>query len=258
MTDKLALDPYGVMAVFYDQWSAHMTDDVTFYVEEATRARGPVVELGAGNGRVAIEVARAGQDVIAVDRSDALMTEGARRAAAAGVAERIRWVHADMRTWVADEPVDLVMIPFRSFLHVTSTEEQLATLDAIRRTLTPGGRLVLNIFVPDAAHIARNDGVRRLQTEFNDERGRRCEVWAVSSYGGADQSLSVRAIMEVYDGDRLLDVTETELALRMVYRYEMEHMLARTGFEVEALYGWFDRRQFEARSEEMVWMATRR
>lgn len=115
--------------------------------------------------------------------------------------------------------------------------------------------MILNIFVPDPVHIARNDGARRLQTEFVDERGRRCEVWAISSYGGADQTLSIRAVMEVYEGERVADVVETELSLRMVYRYEMEHLLARAGFAVDALYGWFDRRPFGPGSEEMIWVA---
>ena len=43
----------------YDEWSAHMTDDVAFYVELAREAGGPVVELAIGNGRVAIPVAQA-------------------------------------------------------------------------------------------------------------------------------------------------------------------------------------------------------
>ena len=42
----------------YDEWSAHMTDDVAFYVELAREADGPIVELAVGNGRVAIPIAR--------------------------------------------------------------------------------------------------------------------------------------------------------------------------------------------------------
>ena len=38
----------------YDEWSVHMTEDVAFYVGLACQAEGPLVELGIGNGRVAI------------------------------------------------------------------------------------------------------------------------------------------------------------------------------------------------------------
>lgn len=253
--DVLGLDPYRVMLPFYDQWSAKMTGDVPFFVELASEASDPVVELCVGNGRVALEIARAGRRVIGVDVSDAMLTDGARRAAQAGLEDMITWVHGDMRTWVAEPAVSLVFIPFRSFLHLTSTEDQLRALDSIARSLVPGGRFACTLFVPDPAFIAANDGVRRLQAEYVDERGRRSEVWATSTYGGADQSLTVRAVLEVHEGERVVDAVETELNLRMVYPYEMEHLLVRAGFQVEAVYGGFDRRPFTADSTETIWIA---
>ena len=61
-------------ALRYDEWSAHMTEDVAFYVELAREADGPLVELAVGNGRVAIPVARAtGRTVIGIDSSPAML-----------------------------------------------------------------------------------------------------------------------------------------------------------------------------------------
>jgi SAM-dependent methyltransferase len=252
---SIAVDPYSLMLGVYDEWSAHMTEDVPFYVRRASEVRGPVVELGAGHGRVAIPVALAGNDVIAVDVSDAMLTEGARRAAAAGVADRIEWVRADMRTFVARAPVELVTIPFRAFLHLLTTEDQLAALGAINASLAPGGRLVCNFFTPDPRKIAEYDGVRKPQTEFVDERGRRVEVWATNTNDPATQRLDIAAEHLVFDGDRLLAETGFTLELRMVYRYEFEHLLARAGFEVEALYGGFDEKPYESVDDEMIWVA---
>ena len=45
--------------------------------------------------------------------------------------------------------------------------------------------------------------------------------------------------------------------MRYVFRYEMEHLLALSGFAIEALWGWFDKREFTAESSEMVWLARR-
>src|SRR5205823_5162163 len=82
---------------------------VPFYVKRATAVTGPVVELGAGTGRIAIPIAGAGQDVIGVDISGAMLTEAARRAATEDVADKISFMEADMRTFVADPPVELVI-----------------------------------------------------------------------------------------------------------------------------------------------------
>lgn len=243
------------MAQFYDQWSQHMTEDVPFYVRRALEADGPIVELAAGNGRVAIECAKAGRHVIALEISDAMLTEGARRAGEARVADRMTWIHGDMRRFLADPPVDLVTIPFRSFLHLLTTEDQLRALRAINASLKPGGRLVLNLFTVDPLVVAANDGKRRLQTTYTDEFGRHCEVYATSTYDTAEQRIDVRAELEVYDGERLADATETTLRLRTVYRYEFEHLLARTGFEVEALYGDFNEKPYGPGPDEMIWIA---
>ncbi|HEX9773982.1 MAG TPA: class I SAM-dependent methyltransferase [Actinomycetota bacterium] len=257
MSERLEVDAYRVFSSFYDQWSAEMTEDVPFYVARALAAGGPVVELGAGQGRVAIPIAQAGRPVIAVEPSDAMRTEGERRAGTAGVADRITWVKGVMQRFVAEPAVELVIIPFRSFLHLLTTREQLAALGSIHASLVPGGRMICNFFTPDPAVIAAYDGVRRHQGEFVDDAGRRCEIWAISRYAVADQGVRLEAGLDVYDGERLVDTITSEMRARMVYRYEFEHLLARTGFEVEALYGGFDERAYGPGPDEMVWVARR-
>jgi predicted RNA methylase len=60
---------YDAIAELYDPWSRSVTEDVSFYVEEAERAGSPVVELGVGTGRIAVPTAAAGIRVIGVDSS---------------------------------------------------------------------------------------------------------------------------------------------------------------------------------------------
>src|SRR6266498_2651452 len=86
----------------YDEWSAHMTEDVSFYVELAREADGPLVELAIGNGRVAIPVARAtGQPVVGIDSSPAMLKQARERAADAGVALDLH--EGDMRDITLDD-----------------------------------------------------------------------------------------------------------------------------------------------------------
>jgi ubiquinone/menaquinone biosynthesis C-methylase UbiE len=251
----MSADPYLAFVGFYDVWTKDVEGDVGFYVRRAETAPGPVVELGAGTGRIAIPTAQAGKDVIAVDLSEAMLAEARKRAVQAGVADRISFIEADMRDFVAPEPVHLVTIPYRSFLHMATTEDQLACLASVTRSLITGGRLILNMFVPDPAFVAGQDRRRNLHGEFIDERGRRCELWVMPEYEVTTQNVTIRAIVEAYDGDRHVDTTESALHVRMVYRYEMEHLLARSGFEVEALYGDFDERPLTEDCREMIWVA---
>ena len=94
---------YDAFAPIYDDWSAHMTEDVAFYVELARETDGPLVELAVGNGRVAIPVAReTGRHVLGIDSSPAMLAQARERAAAAGVELELR--EGDMRDLELDEP----------------------------------------------------------------------------------------------------------------------------------------------------------
>jgi ubiquinone/menaquinone biosynthesis C-methylase UbiE len=249
------VDPYLGFVGFYDEWTREVKGDVDFYVRRATAVPGPVIELGVGTGRVAIPTAAAGQRVIGVDVSAGMIAEARRRAAEAGVADRIAFAEADMRSFVAEAPVHLVTIPFRSFLHVETTEDQLRCLRNVARSLVSGGRLICNMFVPDPAFIAGQDRRRNLHSEFTDELGRRCEIWVTPIYDVTTQRVAIRVSVDAYDDGRLVDTTDHELHLRMIHRYEMEHLLARAGFEVESLYGDFDERPLDETCREMIWVA---
>jgi ubiquinone/menaquinone biosynthesis C-methylase UbiE len=255
MSEPAAADPYLAFVGFYDVWTKDVAGDVEFYVRRALEATGPVVELGVGTGRIAIPTAQAGKDVTGVDISPSMLAEARLRAEAAGVSARITFVEADMHTFVAGPPVELVSIPYRSFLHLVTSEDQLTCLRNVARSLVSGGRLALNMFVPDPMFVASQDRQRNLHGEFTDELGRRCELWVTPEYEVTTQLITIRAIVDAYEGEELVASTGSELLVRMVYRYEMEHLLARAGFEVEALYGDFDERPLTEECREMIWVA---
>jgi YD repeat-containing protein len=223
---------YDAFARVYDDWSAHMTEDVAFYVSLAAEAEGPVVELAVGNGRVAVPIAqRTGRRVIGIDVSQAML-EGARaRAAAAEVELDLRL--GDMRELSLEAPTDLVICPFRSLLHVPGHEEKRRVFRAVAAALRPGGRFAWNAFVFDPA-VADEIGGR-----WREQGGIRHRV---------DYDL----------GDRRIDIALPDGPLVSVWWVdpeEWEQLVAESGLEVEARYGWFDRRPFDADSREAVYVA---
>src|SRR6266498_988452 len=122
----------------YDEWSAHMTEDVAFYVELAREADGPLVELAIGNGRVAIPVAQAtGRRVIGIDSSPAMLEQARARAAEAGVELDLR--QGDMRDFALDEPAALIYCPFRALLHLASWSDRRRTFESVVASLGAGG-----------------------------------------------------------------------------------------------------------------------
>jgi SAM-dependent methyltransferase len=231
--------PYDDIARLYDAWSRSVTEDVPFYLEEARRAApGPVVELGVGTGRIAIPIAADGMRVIGVDSSAGMLEVCRERAELAGVADRLDLRLGDLRDPPVEERVPLVTIPFRSLLHVRTDSDRLRALRAARSLLLPGGRLVFDVFAPSREDIDETHG-RWLEREPGIyERA----VW---DEGARTLTLSVR------DED-----TEGTMTLGWISPREWRSLLRRAGYELEACYGWFDRRPY-AGGEDTVWVARR-
>ncbi len=71
-------NPYDSISELYDPWSVSVTEDVGFYLDEARRSGGSVVELGIGTGRIAVPIAADGIRVIGVDSSRGMLDVCAR------------------------------------------------------------------------------------------------------------------------------------------------------------------------------------
>ncbi len=257
MTDIYAFgDVYDVMHGGY-------AVDIPFYVEEAQRADPPVLELACGTGRILIPTAQAGVPIWGVDMTAAMLAHAERKIATlpAEVRERITLQQGDMRDFDLPERFGLITIPFRSFLHLLTVEDQIAALENIHRHLLPGGRLALNFFQPSlpiiAAHMGPTGKALKKFREWTDPAtGHRVVSWETRDYETSTQIVRETRIFERVDEDcKVIDRFYRPLTLRWIYRFEFEHLLARTGFAVDALYGDFDRSPLDERSNELVWIA---
>jgi SAM-dependent methyltransferase len=229
---------YDAFAPLYDEWAAHMTEDVPFYVDLAREAAGPVVELAVGNGRVAIPVAReTGRPVIGIDSSGAMLEQARERAAAAGVELDLR--EGDMRELELAEPAGLVYCPYRGLLHLHGWQEKHEVFERVAASLLPGGRFAWNAFVASHEYAARHDGLASRHGDF----------WEYCEFSPADSRIDVTAFVGEPGAD------PRTVSLWWCTRSEWEGLVETAGLEVEALYGWFDRRPFDDSSEEFVWIA---
>ena len=147
------MSSYDAIAELYDPWNRSVTEDVDFYVAEARKDGGPVVELGVGTGRIAVPIARAGVRVIGVDSSKRMLDLCRRRAEEAGVSHLVDLREGDLRRPPLRKRVSLVTSPFRSLLHLQSDEARLQAFAAIHKLLDPDGRFIFDVFTPSAADV---------------------------------------------------------------------------------------------------------
>jgi SAM-dependent methyltransferase len=230
--------PYDAIAELYDPWSRSVVEDVAFYVEEARRATPPIVELGVGTGRIAVPIAVEGIDVVGVDSSAGMLAVCRQRAELAGVADRLDLRVGDLREPPVEDPVDLVICPFRSFLHLETDDDRRAGLAAVRELLVPGGRLAFDVFTPAEHDIELTHG-RWLEREPG--------IFERALWDGEQR----RLVLSVRGAD-----VETTMSLAWISPEEWGALLEDNGFEIEAHYGWFDRSAFHG-GEDSVWIARR-
>ena len=229
---------YDSIARLYEPWSRSVTEDVAFYVEEASKAEPPVVELGVGTGRITVPIAAAGIQVIGVDSSPGMLEVCREQLEVAGVSDLVDLRLGDLRDPPVEGRFELVVCPFRTYLHLHDDAERLAALRAAHDLLVDGGRLVFDVFAPGEDDIAETHG-RWLERE-------------PGIFERADWDQTTRMLTLSVRGPE----SETTMALAWLSADEWRALIEQAGFKVEALYGWFDRRPFGG-GADMVWIARR-
>ncbi len=217
----------------YEEWSAHMTADVPFYVALALEANGPLVELAIGSGRVAIPVAQAtGRKVIGIDSSPALLEQARRRADETGV--ELELIEGKMQDLTLAEPAALIYCPFRALLHLPTWADRRRTFERVAASLQPGGRFAWNAFAFDHRLAVHYDGIHQ-----------DTPVSHVNRYSVGDNRV-----------DLILD-DGSKSSLWWATKNEWLGLIDVSGLQLEALYGGFAREPFGDDSGEYVFIVRR-
>jgi SAM-dependent methyltransferase len=257
-------DSYVPIADLYDHVAAYRErPDVPFYVEEAVGAGGPVLELGCGTGRILIPSARAGARMVGLDASAAMLGICRRGVAEEPpeVRDRIELHDGDMRSFDLGARFALATIPFRAFQHLVTLDDQLACLESVRAHLMPGGRLIVDVFNPSfEAFVKRplNEEIGH-EPEFETPDGRRVvRCFRITAHRRADQVNETELIYYVTHPDGREERLVHRFDMRYLFRFELEHLLARAGFALEHLYAGYDKSPFGARySSELIAVAAK-
>jgi SAM-dependent methyltransferase len=197
--------------------------DVDFYVEQARRFGGPVLELGCGTGRILLPTAKTGVECVGLDASPEMLAVLASKSPS----ENVKVVEGRVEDFELGEGrFQLITAPFRVMQHMLDVETQLAMLNNVRRHLAPGGVFVFDVFDPklDQMAILEQPEVPGVAFEYDGHEMRRYESVARDL---RTQVMTVR--FRLAGGPESLQGT-SELKMRWYYRYELEHLLARAGF----------------------------
>jgi SAM-dependent methyltransferase len=249
------MSQFDGFARYYDADFGSFEDDIPFYRELARRCGGPILEPMCGSGRILLPLARAGYRLTGVDVSPALLQVARTKLAAAGLLGQVELLEADICQPLQSGPFGMALIGLNSFMHLLSTKDQLAALRQIHAVLRPDGLLALDLFNPDLRAISSYNNEMIFDKVLVLEDGSQVYKFVTQQADPAAQTITTQFIYDEQDASGLVRRNVQTFTLRWLYRFELEHLLARAGFELEAVYGSYDLDEYENASEQMLVVA---
>ena len=252
------MSEYDGYSVYYDLLWADKQEDVPFYLDMAKETGGPVLELACGTGRVLLPLARAGFEATGLDLSKAMLDKLQTKLdkEPREVQSRVVLKCTDMREYRFSQKFKLVFCAFNSFLHLMTTDDQLACLRSVREHLADDGRLVLNIFAPYHDRLA-NKTETLVDRETDPETGRDMVVTNITKRDPANQAMEAYQSVDRIADDGTVRRYPASFTLCWIHNREMHLLLRLAGYEVTAVYGGYDKRPYDYASGIQVFVAKR-
>ena len=232
----------------YDAFNQPYEDDLAFYLAEARKARGPVLELACGTGRLTIPLKKKGIDITGLDYAAPMLARARAKAAVAGV--KIDFKAGDARNFRLGRKFKLIFIAFNSMQHFGRRPELEGFFRSVRAHLAPGGRFIFDVFSPDPRYLTR-DPEEMLPVAYYDAPGGGGKVLVNETYS-YDKMAQTSRIVWHYRSEKTGKTVKKSLNLRCFFPEELQALLHYNGFRALRRYGDFKRRPFGEASMKQV------
>ncbi len=239
----------------YDLVLADLPYGRDFYIGLAREAKGPVLDLACGTGRILLPCLQAGIDIEGVDLFEPMLATLRKKAAAQSLSPRLH--QADMSEFSLPRRFALIMIPFNAFIHNMTQEAQIRCLARCREHLMPGGLLAFDTFFPSREYIASEQNVRALEGEFpHPETGLPMRMYDTRTFDRVEQIQHSVNEIEVLRADGSVEkVYRSQASMRYIYKHEMALLLRSAGVAHFEICGDFDRRPLVRETDPMIVLA---
>lgn len=236
-------------ARFYDIIYHQVRDGVdnSFYLKKIIDTRGKILEVGVGTGRLFTEALKSGADIYGIDISksmlDVLITK-------LDPDQKKRVSLQNIIDFGFETGFDLIIAPFRVFMHLTDMDDQIHALNNVCRNLNPGGKFIFDLFVPDLKMIIKGlDNVTDVNIEY--EPGHRLKRVVSTKPDLIAQLINLTFRIE-WDDTTGNHAEEWRTPLRFFFRFEIEHLLQRSEFTKYKINGDFEGNKLNSDSKEFI------
>ncbi|MCA9837015.1 MAG: class I SAM-dependent methyltransferase [Trueperaceae bacterium] len=232
----------------YQEQYQHYRDDLYFYTQLAQDYGSPVLELGAGTGRVSLHLGKSGFEVLGLELSPQMLGLGRQRLREAGLEHSVRLEPGDMRTFDLRETYPLIIAPFNALMHLYTLKDQDAAFGCIRRHLKPDGLFAFDLYNPNFVNLEQ---LTRLD-EWADVGGDNSELFIYQSHDHDKQVLTSKYYLDSVDESGYLTRKTAVLTQRYYMRFELERALIQAGFSHLRFFGEFDRSPYSKDAGHLI------
>jgi SAM-dependent methyltransferase len=194
----------------------------------------------------------AGIPVTGVDCSPAMLAFARRK-----LGKDATLIQGDMRTVTLPERYGLILITINTFMHLLTTEDQLAALSNLSNYIAPEGKLIIDLPAGDELAHQDADALLTLEKTFLDpENGHQILKFVASRVDWFRQRQEITYVFEELLENGTVQRTLAPMTLRYVFRYELELLLQQTGYQLETLYSDYDLSPYRDGGPRMLAVAT--
>jgi SAM-dependent methyltransferase len=252
-----AVSAFDAWAEYYDLLHQGLEGEAEFYVGQAARIGGKILEIGCGTGRLAIPMALCGLDVVGVDNSAAMLGRCREKLAAIGqVKGSLQLVQQDMAKLDLGARFDFIAMAYRTFMHLLMPDDQRRCLLRVREHLNPGGTFIMNTWLPNLRPLLAGPRRQAFQEAGRHEVDGGTLVHHVRT--GVDEFrqllIEEHRIQELDLSGRVVSARVLPMVRAWTSYRELSHLYARAGFTVRAVFGNFDATPLSPGSTEMIWV----
>lgn len=231
--------------IIYD--SIRNDTDHDYFLKKIIETKGPVLEVGTGTGRFFMEALNRGADIYGIDISPAMFDILKNKLPEK---EHHRIKVQDICTFNLDRKFDLIIAPFRVFMHLLTVEEQFKALDTVYAHLNPNGIFIFDLFVPNLKML--HDGLDHVK-DFEGEYSHGKKLIRYSSmYADPVNQISHVTFKLVWDEDGIEKAEEWKTNLRFFFRFEIEHLINQSKLQLLNIFGDFEEHELNKHSKEFI------
>jgi SAM-dependent methyltransferase len=236
-------------ARFYDTIYHNMRDavDDEYFQNEIKSSGGKILEIGVGTGRLFTNALNKGADIYGLDISESMLEILYNKLQPE---QHHRISLQNIIDFSFDFQFDLIIAPFRVMMHLLNIEEQIRAIDNVYFHLKSNGRFIFDTFIPDLNQLIK--GINN-QMDFEGEydSGNKIRRFVSTQPDLINQIIHVNFHLE-WEEKNELKHDDWILPLRFFFRYELEHLLARSKFEKYEIYGDYNGGELNNNSKDFI------